>query len=180
MVLSADLESVCVDVQVEWQIVDPAGQLLLTLQAEAERVDSTAACSAATATLYVELDTIRFGPPGDYSVEVWIDGRACAIDSFTIGSAPAAPIVMDDSYRIPPDDSYAGSSVLDNDLDPNYQPLLAALQSEPAHGSVSLELDGTFVYDPDQGFEGADAFTYTATDPGGMSSVGTVTLTIGE
>ena len=180
VVLSVDLGSVCEDVQVDVQIVDPVGQLLVTSQAEVERVDATAACSAATATLTVELDGIRFGPSGDYSVEVWIDGRASAIDSFAITSDPAPPIVMDDSHWIASDVSYAGPSVLANDLDPNYQPLLAALQSEPSHGRVSLELDGTFRYDPYPGFEGVDAFTYSATNPDGLSSVGTVTLRIGE
>ena len=39
-------------------------------------------------------------------------------------------------------------------------------------------MDGTFGYDPDPDFEGVDSFTYTATDPDGMSSLGTVTLMI--
>jgi len=180
VVLSIDLGSACEDVQVDVQIVDPAGQLMLTSQAEVERVEAAAACSAATATLSVELDAIQFGPPGDYSVEVWIDGRASAIESFAIECDPAPPIVLDDSHWIASDVSYAGPSVLANDLDPNFQPLLAALQSEPSHGRVSLELDGTFSYDPNSGFEGVDTFSYSATDPDGLSSVGTVTLRIGE
>ena len=178
VVLSVDLVLVCEDVQVDVQIVDPVGELLLTSQAVVERVDPTAACSAATATTSVELDTIQFGPAGDYSVEIWVDGRASAIETITIGNAPAAPIAMDDSYRIASDVPHVGPSVLANDFDPNYQPLLADLQSEPSHGRVSLERDGTFGYDPDPDFEGVDTFTYTATDPDGMSSLGTVTLMI--
>jgi Esterase-like activity of phytase/Bacterial Ig domain len=36
--------------------------------------------------------------------------------------------------------------------------------TSPAHGSLSLNPDGTFAYTPAPGFTGTDAFTYTVTD----------------
>lgn len=38
--------------------------------------------------------------------------------------------------------------------------------------------NGSFEYDPPAGFNGADSFTYTVTDPGGATSTATVTLNV--
>ena len=70
-------------------------------------------------------------------------------------------------------------SVLDNDIDPEDGPLIALLKSGTTHGSLNFETDGTFIYTPDQGFQGRDEFTYTAFDFTQESDVATVTIIVG-
>lgn len=55
-------------------------------------------------------------------------------------------------------------SVLSNDLDPDGDPLVAAVATPPAHGGLTLLADGSIVYTPQAGFTGFDSFTYLADD----------------
>ena len=54
--------------------------------------------------------------------------------------------------------------------------------TQPAHGTVSVNPDGSFVYTPAMGYVGADSFTYTISNGNGMfgtgSSTATVTITV--
>ena len=50
--------------------------------------------------------------------------------------------------------------------------------SSPAHGSVTMNADGTYQYMPVSGFSGLDAFTYTITDPTGQTVTATETITV--
>jgi hypothetical protein len=69
--------------------------------------------------------------------------------------------------------------VLGNDGDPDNGPssLTARNASDPAHGTVTLNADGSFTYTPDQDFTGTDTFTYEAFD-GADASTATVTITV--
>ena len=58
--------------------------------------------------------------------------------------------------------------VLANDVDPDGDALTLAIASGPANGEVEIR-DGHVVYTPDDGFFGADDFTYRITDEGGLS-----------
>ena len=48
----------------------------------------------------------------------------------------------------------------------------------PAHGTLTLNPDGTYTYAPAQGYTGTDTFSYTVTDASGQTSTATVTLTV--
>ena len=48
----------------------------------------------------------------------------------------------------------------------------------PAHGSLSLDTTGAFIYTPNNGYSGADSFTYQLTDASGDSSSATVGLNV--
>jgi VCBS repeat-containing protein len=52
-----------------------------------------------------------------------------------------------------------------------------AKATDPAHGTVVVNADGTFTYTPDENYDGADSFTYTITDTDGDVSTATVSLT---
>jgi hypothetical protein len=56
--------------------------------------------------------------------------------------------------------------------------LWVALASEPSHGTVELDLDGSFDYMPHAGFVGVDTFDYTATDADEQTARATVTITV--
>jgi Big-like domain-containing protein len=70
-------------------------------------------------------------------------------------------------------------SVLDNDIDPDGDPLQISAIGAPAHGSASLNNNGVIItYTPEPGFAGVDSFTYTIDDFRGGSATATVTVTV--
>jgi VCBS repeat-containing protein len=89
-------------------------------------------------------------------------------------TAPAnlPPIVMDDDVAVDEDSPLvvAAPGVLANDSDPDGDGLTAAVVSGPSSGQLTLNADGSFSYTPDSNFNGADRFTYQASD-GTLSSV---------
>ncbi len=68
--------------------------------------------------------------------------------------------------------------VLLNDQDPDGVPLGASLVSNVAHGALTLNADGSFVYKPAVGYTGPDQFTYRVVDGAGPSNVATVLLNV--
>ncbi|MGI0485065.1 beta strand repeat-containing protein [Pantanalinema rosaneae CENA516] len=92
-----------------------------------------------------------------------------------------APIAVNDSYTLAEDGTLNGTSVLDNDFDPdNDLPLTAQLASSPSHAaSFTLNPDGTFTYIPIANFNGTDSFAYTVRDSQGVvSNTAIVTITV--
>jgi hypothetical protein len=96
---------------------------------------------------------------------------------FRLNRPPAAAA---DSYGVDEHSTLAvpAPGPLGNDTDPDGDPLHAVLLSGPAHGSLSLQPDGTFAYTPDQGFSGTDTFTYAASDGLDDSGAATVSITV--
>jgi hypothetical protein len=60
----------------------------------------------------------------------------------------------------------------------DWDPLTAVVVSEPAHGSLTLNPDGSFTYTPASKFLGIDAFTYQVTDGTQASAPEMVALTV--
>ncbi|MCH2062689.1 MAG: Ig-like domain-containing protein [Roseibacillus sp.] len=92
-----------------------------------------------------------------------------------------APNGVTDSYSIQEDTPrtvLAGDGVLSNDSDAEDDPLTAVLLSPPAHGLLVLNQDGSFSYTPEEDFEGADGFTYSAMDGVRASGPVAVSLTV--
>ena len=55
---------------------------------------------------------------------------------------------------------------------PERRPLTAPLVTGPAHGTLTLNADGSFTYTPAAGYNGPDKFTYRASDGAGSSQPG--------
>jgi Big-like domain-containing protein len=91
-----------------------------------------------------------------------------------------APLAGADSYTLAEDTTLPGNpGVLANDTDVDGPfPLTTTLVDGPAHGSITLNADGTFTYNPAADYNGPDAFTYRVADANGLFDVGTVSLTI--
>jgi hypothetical protein len=91
------------------------------------------------------------------------------------------PVAVDDDYSITENTTLdvPAPGVLNNDSDPNGDPLAASLASDPSHGTLSSFLpDGSFSYIPNLDFTGTDSFTYKANDGFVDSNEATVTITI--
>jgi VCBS repeat-containing protein len=67
---------------------------------------------------------------------------------------------------------------LDNDSDDDDDVLTAVPVSNPRHGSLNLNTDGSFTYTPQPNFTGSDSFTYKANDGTADSNIATVTITV--
>lgn len=77
------------------------------------------------------------------------------------------PVANDDYYGTAPNEilNIAAPGVMSNDFDGNGDVLQVMWVLEgPYHGSVSLEFDGSFTYQPAEGFLGQDWFSYTVSD----------------
>ena len=97
------------------------------------------------------------------------------------GSENQNPVATTDTYEADAETLLsvsAAEGVLGNDTDADGDPLTAALVDGPAHGTVTLNADGSFDYQPEAGFAGADTFTYQASDGTGVSEVTTVTVNV--
>lgn len=99
-----------------------------------------------------------------------------------------APRAVQDKYTAVRDTTLVVSTsegVLANDGGVTYIPeqLCADLIKDPDHGTLSLNLDGSFEYTPDVGFAGTDEFCYVASpswDPYAFSLYTPVTITVGD
>src|SRR5439155_1122949 len=112
------------------------------------------------------------------------DGQAqSGVATVTITVTPIndAPVAAnDDSYTTPEDTqlTVGAPGVLANDSDVDGDILTAVLVSGPAHGTLTLNADGSLVYMPAPNFNGTDSFTYKASDGQAQSGVATVTITV--
>jgi len=71
----------------------------------------------------------------------------------------------------------AADGVLANDLDPEQANMTATVVQGPAHGTLTLNANGSFTYTPHAGYSGPDSFSYRASD-GALNDVATVNLTV--
>jgi len=96
-------------------------------------------------------------------------------------SVTAPPTANPDSYTLLHDRNLnvGGAGVLANDTsNPPGRALTAALVAGPAHGTLTLNANGSLTYVPAAGYTGSDSFTYTASDGTLVSSPATVSLSV--
>ena len=92
-----------------------------------------------------------------------------------------APVARDDVYEMARNGVLAPTpedGVLANDSDTDGGALTVALLTGPAHGELSLGADGSFLYLPQLGYVGPDAFTYTADDGQGGIDTAEARITV--
>lgn len=91
-----------------------------------------------------------------------------------------SPIAIDDIANVM-EGQLATIAVLTNDSDPDSGDTISIDSfTNPAHGTLTQNLDGTFNYTADLDFSGEDSFTYTIIDTQGATSTATVDITIAE
>ena len=101
--------------------------------------------------------------------------------NFQIHTNPASPTAVDDAYDLA---TLGGTltvstrGVLNNDSDPNSQPLSAILVSNPQHGTLTLNANGGFTYVHDGSGASQDQFRYKASNGSLDSNTATVTISL--
>jgi VCBS repeat-containing protein len=126
----------------------------------------------------------NYSGPDSFSYRV-SDGvlfSAPATVNLTVTAVNDAPVASGDGYA-PTEDAaltvLAAGGVLADDTDIDSASLTAVLVSGPSHGTLGLQSTGAFTYTPSPDYNGADSFTYRASDGLLQSSTATVSLTIG-
>jgi hypothetical protein len=102
---------------------------------------------------------------------------ATASVTVTVAHVNHAPVAANDALGAS-EDGAVDVAVLANDSDPDGDALAVADVTQPAHGTVSINPDGTVHYAPAAGFSGDDSFTYTASDGQGGSGTATVAVAV--
>jgi autotransporter-associated beta strand protein/VCBS repeat-containing protein len=96
----------------------------------------------------------------------------------TITVVDHAPVAVNDSYTVTNNSLTVpyGQDVLANDTDADGDPLTAQKLTDVAHGTLTLNANGSFTYTPYSTNFGSDSFTYQATDGLSNSAPASVTL----
>ena len=90
------------------------------------------------------------------------------------------PDAIDDGPRDVPGDADTVLLVLDNDTDPEGDPLAIVDVVQPQHGSVAIGEDGTLIFTPDPSYWGPERFSYTITDGNGGYDTAWVDIYVGD
>ena len=102
-------------------------------------------------------------------LNLWATGNNLdLLDTYLLFGDPAMQLHLSltavrDNYSVYEDEMLsvtAEEGVLMNDINPDNDPLTVILVQNTFEGSLSLSADGSFVYTPDPGFYGSDAFSY--------------------
>lgn len=94
----------------------------------------------------------------------------------TTGPTPYPPAAQDDAATTN-ENTPVTINVLANDSDPNGDPVSVTGVTQGAHGQV-VNNGNSVTYRPATNYYGDDQFTYTASDPGGLSATATVKVTV--
>ncbi|MCG3159248.1 MAG: hypothetical protein JMDDDDMK_00234 [Acidobacteria bacterium] len=115
-----------------------------------------------------------------YTVSDGNGGTDTATVIVTVTAVNDAPVARDDSYSVNEDTALtvAAPGALGNDTDADGDTLTASLVSGPTKGTLTLNSNGSFTYTPSANANGADNFTYRASDGAANSNTATVTITV--
>ena len=133
--------------------------------------------------------SFKYTPTGGYvgpdsftyrAIDDSAQGSPPATVAITVTAVNHAPTANDDPYTVDANATLTIDSpgVLENDNDADGDTLTAIKVTNPSHGTVTLNANGSFTYTPNAGFSGHDSFTYKANDGTADSNVATVNLTV--
>jgi len=160
------------------------GRLPAAVDAEDDPVSYTVETGPAKGQLVLESDgRYTFIPHADangsdsftYRVS---DGQDSTLHTVTIAidAVNDAPVAGDTVIVTNEDTARPGQLPVASDIDGD--PVRYALASGPAHGQVTIEADGSYVYTPARNYNGSDSFSYRVSDGQGGSNVYTVGVTV--
>jgi glucose/arabinose dehydrogenase len=121
----------------------------------------------------------------NYTISDGQGGSATASVTLTVSGINRTPVAVGDSYSIVANSTANFLNVLNNDSDPDGDPLTIIDLTDPdSGGTVSISPDGKgLIYTPAAGFIGTETFTYNIQDPSGASnafSPAAISITVRE
>jgi large repetitive protein len=113
-----------------------------------------------------------------YAADDGHGNQTLATVTLTVLRTNDPPVAVDDAATTN-EDTQVGIGAIANDSDPNGDPIMAVVYTQPAHGSAAYSAnDGRIYYMPAANFNGTDTFTYRAYDGRAFSAPATVTVTV--
>ena len=137
-------------------------------------IDTTGAWSYTASSAHTEF--VAGTTYTDSCAVVSADGTPTSVIVNILGSNDA-PVANNDSVA-GNENAVLSGNVLVNDSDAQGSSLSANLVLGPAHGSLTLNANGSFSYAPVANWNGTDTFSYKANDGSADSNVATVTLIV--
>ena len=98
---------------------------------------------------------------------------------FTVTGTNDAPVASA-SVRSVDEDGAVFGTVRATDVDGSADNLVYSVEAGdgPSNGTVNMDADGAYIYNPTANFNGTDSFTYTVTDANGASDTQVVTINV--
>jgi hypothetical protein len=155
---------------------DPDGDALAITEVT-EPDHGSISLSAAGEVTFAAPDDFRGEVVVTYTVVDELGATSSATITFTVTGENHPPSGGNDVVNLA---NYAvyGIAVLDNDEDPDGDPLRILSIDGDVVGRLELEPNGTVVYQPQPGWIGTDLFTYIVSDPDGLTDIVTVAVTV--
>jgi VCBS repeat-containing protein len=148
----------------------------------------TVVSTPAHGTLSGSAPSLVYQPAGNYSGADFFtfrvnDGLAnsnVATVSITVAPQNDPPVAVGEAYSVTSGTvlNVSAPGVLGNDSDVDSASLQAQNATAPAHGTLTLNANGSFSYTPAAGYSGPDSFAYVATDGTAMSGQALVSITV--
>ncbi len=169
-------------------VVSPTQGLLLTDSASIRFVPGTNFNGVPGPLELLAIDSTYTGIFSDLAIREEVDTTTLPADS-AIGKVSAflntqvtpvndAPLAVDDSYIATRGVTLSGN-VLDNDIDVDSSILSTTRVQDASNGTLTLNSDGSFVYDFGGGVVNTDQFSYQVSD-GSFFSIATVNISISQ
>jgi hypothetical protein len=116
-----------------------------------------------------------------YTMTDGFNGEVQAIVTITVTSTSDGPDARDNTYSVDEDTTLNinAPGILGNDTTNSDGSALALSDyTQPAHGTVTINPDGSFTYTPVTNYNGPDSFTYTIQDGNGDTDTATIAITV--
>ena len=156
---------------------DPDGDALVVTTLSPTAQHGTVSCTAAGSCTYTPNPNNDSHDVFNYTVS---DGHGGFDNAdVTIFVTPVNdPPVADDETVTTQQDTPRSVFPLIGDTDPEGDTLTITGVTDPLHGTVTCDPDGTCLYTPDAGYQGPDSFEYTVSDGHGGTDTGLVSVTV--
>ncbi len=130
-------------------------------------------------------NSITYTPNGGFNGNDTFTYEVCDTDgdcdqatvTITVNPVDDTPNANDDSESTD-EDGILNSDVSTNDTGLEDTPVNYSVLTDVSNGTLTLNSDGTFTYEPNDGFNGTDSFVYEVCDEDGDCSTATVTITV--
>ena len=155
---------------------DPDGDTL-TVAGVSEPAHGTAVLTETGAVRYTPEPNFNGTDGFTYVVGDGSGLTAQAAVDVTVRPVNDPPEAVDDAAETA-EDTPVNIAVLDNDSDPDGDPLTVAEVSAPAHGTAVLTEAGTVQYAPEPDYHGPDRFTYVVSSGSGLTARAAVEVTV--